>query len=112
MTNRSALIALREKVEAGEAVGQDFCIGPSIGWFGEYETLAHRSYHGSIDAAVALLEEVLPGWAYVLTKEGADLWRKEDYGDPFCAPHSAEGPPARALLLATLDALIEETEDE
>lgn len=68
---------------------------PGGGW------LSHE-YTGSIDAAVALCERVLPGWRYIICPIFAEVKHPEKmmldrYG------HGAN--PAIALLIATLKAL-------
>lgn len=121
MTNRKALEALREKVEAGECRPYEIeeaamdvwpaDIGNVRRW--EIYTNAKDAYEGSIDAAVALLEAVLPGWTWEMTGEGvATLYRP--YGDEWDYSGDAEVQenPARALLLAIIKAKLEECDDE
>lgn len=62
---------------------------------------------GSIDAAVALCERVLPGWIWQVSQLTADVWDGINGG--FTAYHKI---PAIALLIATLKALdAKETEE-
>ena len=125
-TRKDALVALREKVAAGDAAGgQDWplvkrALG-SLQWF-------HQAYHGSLDAAKALHEAVLPGWVW-LCRSGddedakhnpphggpdrflANVWRdnqQPNEGHLHCPEWAAN--PARAWLLAILSALIAEGE--
>jgi len=70
------------------------------------------AYHGSLDAALALHNAVLPGWEWRLRGNRAWVWRTpsdlqesgEVEGDDF------NGLPARAMLLAILSALIAQGE--
>jgi hypothetical protein len=77
-----------------------------------------RGYTASLDAAVALVERVLPGWrienlcewdADVLRQRGpwmCDLMRRgKDFADHFPAKCAHAPTPAIALLIATLKAL-------
>ena len=115
MTNLDKLI---EAVEAGEAIAaQSF--GDELGI--EAGLYANHAYNGlSLDAALALKEAVLPGWAWLARatddeddavnrgKFLANIWepdRNPNNGQP-CFPVWAD-TPARALLLAILKALKE-----
>jgi hypothetical protein len=65
-------------------------------------------FTASLDAAVALVERVLPGWNWLLRNDNclANLWApgtEPNDGDA-CYPSWA-GTPVLALLLALLDAL-------
>lgn len=69
-----------------------------------------KPYTASIDAAVALTERVLPGWAFGFDKGAKTciaFTDVSDFADRFLgARYTAEGPtPAIALILATLKAL-------
>ena len=119
------LIKLRDKVAAGKAERFDplfeIALYPlkndmKIVYLANDANLAQDRTEGSIDAAVAFLEAVLPGWHY-----GISSISPTDNGKCFCGV--SENPfvsrkifeaeadtPARALLLATLDALIERAE--
>lgn len=105
MTRLQALEALLEKVEAGEM---------PVTWraFDSDERIAmllHNAFNGSIDAASALHDEVLPGWVY------SDLLRR---GKRYTATVAKsvgdvgiDGVSiilARAWLIAILKALIAE----
>lgn len=70
-----------------------------------YKT-AWRAYHGSLDAALALHEALLPGWWFQTS--AVDGWatcyvERSGAGVPEEAPSAAE-TPARAWLLAILRA--------
>lgn len=134
MTRLEALTELAAKVEAGNL--QDQLSGGmpmmtrlheglgSISIQGFSDGKAMDAYHGSLDAAKALHEAVLPGWAVASFQKwpGVDarvkLWgtheerggRWHDYTD---GRVEAEDPtPARAWLLAILRALIEQETKE
>lgn len=96
------IMALLAKVEAGEA---EFdwtadCWPRDDGfWLPAHS--CQSAYEGSLDAAKALHEEVLPGWAWTAQAEG------------FCYVYSEQGEhsgiannPARSWLIAILKALI------
>ncbi|WP_395451149.1 hypothetical protein ACHMW7_15980 [Aminobacter sp. UC22_36] len=81
-------------------------------------------YTASLDAAVALVERVLPGWrvenlcewdADVLRQRGpwtCDLMRRgKDFADHFPAKCAHAPTPAIALLIATLKALQENSNE-
>jgi hypothetical protein len=71
----------------------------------EYRMLCSQAYHGSIDAAKALHDAVLPGFKWKLSRSNATAY-------PFNAPSTGSGfygmaeNPARAWLIAILEALI------
>ena len=112
---------LREAVEAGEATYDQFhaLCQPLKGYHGRAFEACHD---GSVDAALALLEAVLPGWSWMQTPdvrvgEGPDgfpltgrsvarVFYPGKHGVTATAP-----TPARALLIAILKAM-EEREDD
>jgi hypothetical protein len=119
MTNRKqALIELRDKAAVGEVVQaiDARALWPEISIWGE----VCRASQGSVDAALAFLAAVLPNWTV------NQLWQlrhpkngMKPTGQWECllfaalesrfAHASAKAEtPARALLLATLNALIAE----
>jgi hypothetical protein len=105
MKNRDALIALRDAVKAGT-----WRLSTEIGYvFSDPQyVLIAQAYEGSLDAAEALHEAVLPGWAWTIeSAQSADVW---PLGRPTASlrAFSDEGNPARAWLLAILEALIAE----
>lgn len=109
MTKLEALIQLRDKVKAGEKSywpGNDFHFamgGKNYEYVGNTPGALEcdRAYHGSLDAAKALHEAVLPGWAWTLCNDGkAHVLRTGS------EPWSYAETPARAWLLAILEALI------
>lgn len=81
--------------------------------------LAYAAYHGSLDAALALHDALLPGWKVAgLHQEDRGLWWAElregfitSYSHVVVAPHSFDAPtPARAWLLAILRAYRQQRE--
>ena len=115
MTRKQALAELIAKVEAGELGDYD---GEALrlvrAWrspleYFEITRFVHTAYHGSLDAANALLDAVLTGWEWGVTcnkeqPDGPSAFVAEwgDYQNGFEA--TAE-TPARAWLLAILRAL-------
>ena len=99
-----ALKELAANVEAGEIGYEEFC--PM--WHDEgLCTDAERAFGGSLDAAKALHDAVLPGWDYILGNTCNSLTIHARVG-----PHEEEFSDnlARAWLLAILRALIAQEE--
>lgn len=74
-------------------------------------TVARDADRGSIDAAVALLEALLPGWSVTLENDDGNIhaavWPRGEIGEQ----HGSQGPTlARALLLAILRAYRQQRE--
>lgn len=94
---------LIEAVEAGIALAPQ--IHDTLGRSGLHGISA---YNGSVDAAIALCEALLPGW----------IWGRYANGVMWVAkrPHTVRAPahmaPARALLLAVLRAKLMEASHE
>ena len=64
--------------------------------------MAHQAYHGSLDAALALHEALLPGWRWDLDAAcNAGVWNSCDL---LPAIAGEANTPARAWLLAILRA--------
>ncbi len=117
MTARiDSLRALEAAVKAGEAAHTHFMAALHHGNPGDFDVFgsASHAYRGSLDAALALHNAVLPGWHITDMwmngdglMGGAGVWHEtaEPMGGP---PHfSAHAPNmARELLLAILAALI------
>lgn len=105
MTNRKALIALRDAVVAGTVRHGDFCcLGVSM------QDDARAAYKGSVDAAIALLEAVLPGWSWLREDTLSIRIFGPDNGDYYPSAKASGITPARALLIATLNAMIANSE--
>ena len=109
MTRKETLAELIAKVEAGEP-------SPHYIWqrsLGMHYSLGYRAAGGSLDAAKALHEAVLPRWSWAMDQTEKDMkahcqiwWfqggkrSKSHVGQPLANPC-----PARAWLLAILRAL-------
>ncbi len=100
-TRKEALIELRDKVKAGEWPQGSAWKVFGIGVTGR----AERAYNGSLDAAKALHEAVLPGWIYNIAPGFAHVIPPHDNGDQEAHTGLSE-TLARAWLLAILEALI------
>jgi hypothetical protein len=96
---RDDLIALLAKVKAETVLGK---FGPIMRGHWDFDTQfsAMKAYKGSLDAAKALHDVVLPGWGFVID-DGRSLVVRVDV--VFSAKAST---PARAWLIAILRALI------
>ena len=119
-TRKEALIELRDKVRAGTA--DDFgAVKPGWPIFRGY---AESAYHGSLDAAKALHDAVLPGWALARLcdwpgcEASCEIWGTHEGKDGERWHHPTDGranadahTPARAWLLAIFEALIEQEPD-
>ena len=107
--NVDALRALEKAVEAG-SVGQFRNLDSEFGH--DNGIAAKRAYNGSLDAAMALHEAVLPGWVarpQIGGKgAGVEFWHctieEWDSGEEVEANNMPD--PARAWLLAIVRALI------
>lgn len=118
--NREALIALRDAVKAGRWWDDLGIAGSALAKAGVPDRLAGVStaaFHGSLDAAKALHEAVLPGWEWNIGPDSEyvspdrlrlavvwprDVTNKANVFRP-CGRHASD---ARAWLLAILEALI------
>lgn len=101
--------ALRALIEAVEAAGwgvtnwrnfQDIPAGNS-GIPGPI--LAHRAYHGSLDAAKMLHGQLLPGWWFAIQPTGATVGKMDHPNDGYIFDGGGK-IPARAWLIAILKA--------
>ena len=109
MTRKEALKALLAEVEAGAASDK---LGPiMMGHLnGAKQIYAMRAYNGSLDAAKALHEALLPGWDCRLFLSGvAWLYMPAKGAPPIRDVTGADNDvPARAWLIAIIKALISE----
>lgn len=109
MSRKEALQSLLAKVEAG-ASGS--VISDAFGPFGPPESgvpwLAFNAFHGSLDAAKALHEAVLPGWEYGY--DGSIAWVKMPGLRTSYRHDAMNGHTARAWLIAIIKALIAQEE--
>lgn len=110
MTEKDDLIALRDTVQEGkwwddESIANSYCAKFGLE---KYSYYIGRAMFGSVDAALAFLDAVLqgfhPGMSRNIHTEYWYAWvqTKEKHFDSY------EETPARALLIATLNALIAE----
>lgn len=106
-TRKEALIALRDKVRDGEHWHFDETPVPD-----GFPECWIDAYNGSLDAALALHEAVLPWWGFEICEYSASVSnRQTDDWLAHCKCFDANNNnPARALLLAILEALIAEEE--
>lgn len=124
-TRKEALQALLDKIDAGDADQHDEgwmhlpCTRHDDGKMSSHMGRAWRAYHGSLDAALALHNAVLPGWRWWVAD--ALYWSVMDDEAPrvtlangipgadlhVVSAHS-ETCPARAWLIAIIKALISE----
>lgn len=114
-THKDALIALRDKVQAGGARSSDFDVFSAYGDCCAWDAYSQKS----LDAALALKEAVLPGWAigslsfwpgdvaraHILGTHdtGGERWHNHKDGEAMGDADIL----SRALLIAILNALIE-----
>lgn len=110
MTRLDALRALEQKVVAGELPMWTEITG-AIGLNPDNRHISfYAAYHGSLDAAKALHEVVLPGWDWECMNAGWDFAVSK--GDPcrgnYACFDACSPTPARAWLLAIIRALIAE----
>lgn len=111
MTDLFALKELRDKVAAGTATKRDFILSDLV----PHDRSAFRAFNGSLDAAKALHEALLPNWSVGMDMTPCDdgLETSVDIWICMLAIESREvvildyeaTTPARAWLLAILDAL-------
>ena len=109
MTQLAALNEMAEKVEAGEKPPTSGFVDEPMG----PNTWGHSvvAFHGSLDAAMALHESVLPGWTWHLSMIGANVCFDPVIGGGH-EIYTDNDNPARAWLLAIICAKIAELESE
>jgi hypothetical protein len=96
-----AIRALRLAVEVGKL--PDYEVTEAAGLSDAIDALSQIMHGNSLDAALALMKAVLPGWGWVVqSNAGAYIWREATPSDDVEAEADT---PARALLLAVLKAL-------
>ena len=121
MTRKQALTDLLAKVEAGEFDATEDRPAKFNGFCSHWEAArgaytnpnyktAWLAYNGSLDAAKALHEAVLPGWGYAVSPQYARVVDPIPlYGSPNKSKDAINADnPARAWLIALLKALIAE----
>ena len=112
MTRLEALIDLRDKVKAGE-FPRWVVAAKAIGLNQDDRHIkAYQSFHGSLDAALALHEAVLPEWSVeVFNLSGEVVLRKNRPVDTAYGEALRSGLVARAWLIAILESLIAQERD-
>ena len=106
MTDRAALTELLELVEAGTWPADFLAI--DNGFHGITTATMYAAFSGSLDAAKALHDTVLPGWEWRLRDDGqAWVWRTPS--DIQSSQDEADSP-SRAWLIAIIRAKIAEGE--
>lgn len=75
-----------------------------------YETTAYQAFSGSLDAAKALHDALLPGWGYRVSPCYAAVMHPSVTGNDVTKDAVVNDNPARAWLLAILKAYREETQ--
>jgi len=99
-----SLRELRDKVAAGTFLMD--VLPP------HHELTAYNAFSGSLDAAKVLHEALLPGWGAVVGMFGwATLTDTNSPGNSLLIETRIPGNPARAWLLAILNALIQGEDD-
>jgi hypothetical protein len=106
--NKDALRKLVEAVEAGEVGWNRLAATAEDAMPPKEAALAATAYSGSLDAAKALHEALLPGWKFGMHEPRPGVFRA--YVSVWSAlrpmPHTEEADtPARAWLLAILKAV-------
>lgn len=96
MSTGNMIDRLIEAVEAGDDAGVTSCLFDSRNC-----NHIESAYRGSLDAALALHEALLPGWVYVLTERSATVLER---GNGFETMVKEYGTTARAWLIAILKA--------
>ena len=99
MSQLTSLVEMRDAIRIGSWLGD-------LGIFEHREHMfAFKAFNGSLDAARALHEELLPGWGKSWFQwDGnaiVEIWEYED-----CEYKGVDSDLARAWLLAILEALI------
>lgn len=115
MTNRKALIALRDTVVAGQ---WDHSPNGVVRKVFPYQSAsiddlgltAVEAFNGSVDAAIALLEAVLPRASFWVETKIDGIHHAGVFVPNLGRTFQAEAPNlGRALLIATLNAMIAES---
>jgi hypothetical protein len=103
---KDALTKLLAKVEAGGGVNYGYYSSA----FASHDHIAHVAYNGSLDAAKALHEAVLPEWrvthAFGLVSGEVAKFNLTHNEKPSTYVSAKSDNPARAWLIAIIKALI------
>ena len=112
MTDTTQIDALIAAVEAGDDPNLVLSCLSDAGIILSNRTTALKAFNGSLDAALALHEALLPGWGYAVSPQYAKVIDQVRSGDKnlskegFLRGKAMQGAsnPARAWLLAILKA--------
>lgn len=103
MTDKQAAIAaLVAAIEAGESGWNRLATIAEDVLPPKEAAITATAYSGSLDAALAMQEALLPGWYWCVTPDGSSVYNPDDN-----SPYDCDGRqdvPARAWLLAILKA--------
>ena len=110
---KQALTDLLVKIEAGEFDARTYPLMklPQMS-MNTFDNI-HAAYNGSLDAAMAMHEAVLPDgyWALIETPSFVSIYDKHGSPEHSAAKSVANNPdPARAWLIAIIKALIAEAD--
>jgi hypothetical protein len=105
MTRAESLAELIALIEAGGGISWGYAAGPARTALGDLWHSAMEAYCGSIDAAKALHDAVLPGWGYCVKHFTNGQPRAAVAHYPYSAQYTEADSPARAWLLAILRAM-------
>ena len=105
MTDKqAALAALIAAIEAGDDISWGIGGSPARKGLPTLWETALNAYCGSLDAALALHDALLPGWAWSIGSDNAaEVWPFGKVVDAIRA-YTDGGSPARAWLVAILKA--------
>ena len=104
-TSKQSLRELKKAVEGGGYHSDLVTAAFDDAWL---PVVVNAAYEGSLDAAIQLLEAVLPWWwDYELVKRGLRYTAYVQRGIEYEYYSEVSRTPSRALLLAILDALID-----
>lgn len=109
MERKEALEALLEQVEASATKWSARQVFVAFG--SHQQNRFYESYHGSLDAALALHEAVLPGWRVGFITRTNIQWRVNLSVSADMRVNTKSENPARAWLVAILSALIVEVSE-
>jgi hypothetical protein len=117
MTRLEALKDLKAKVEAGEFPGAMDGAARMVWPYNQREAddlglTAALAFDGSLDAAKALHEVVLPGYAWQVCQETKSVAQVAHADAMYFEEPFVSYTPARAWLLAILSALIKQEETQ
>jgi hypothetical protein len=108
MTHKDNLIKLRDAVAKDKPPRKEVYWRADPCGLGKARRFLSDAARGDMNAVLAFVAEVLPGWSVPHLSQGKKIWYAVLSGE--LSPYYAYGnspTPARALLIAALNALIE-----